>query len=143
MSKISPERFRTFIAGGLALAFFKMFAEGICEVVASAIAGTFLWRVLVGTVVVGTLGFILAIAFLVGKRWAYSLVRIFLVLFVAGDCISFVMPLLHMQTGLHTEAWENAADLIVDATFLVLVLWCKPPKHETPNTALEPTPTAP
>ena len=144
--QISPERARTFIAGGLALIFFKGFVQGICEVIAGAIAGTFLWRVLVGTIVVSGLGLALAIAFLAGRRWAVSLVRLFLILLVAGDCLYLIMPLLHINTGMHIEVWKSAADIIVDSTFLVLVIWSKPPTvadARAASTAPSPPATAP
>jgi hypothetical protein len=123
MSKIPPERISAFAAGGFALMFSQAFVRGICDFVASAIAGKFLWPLLIGAVVTG-LGVALGVALLAGRSWALRLARIFLILVVAGECLSFIyQPLFHIQ---QPGAWKTVSDLVVNLTILPLLGWKTP-----------------
>ena len=113
-----PHNIRAFVAGGFTFMFFQGLVLGLFESLASIVAGKPAWLMLAGSVVFGGVGVALGLALLKGSPGALRVVRLLLLLTVAGGSIGFVMSILQV---LPHQSWSEIADVLVSLALLIVI----------------------
>jgi len=139
MSKITTREVQVFVAGAMALWGFRVLIWLPSEFFVPT--HNFFWFVRIVSSVITGLALPLGVAILVGRPRAIRLTQIYLWLFlVIGfiDMIGFLVPL-------GSKALRYIAAISPDMLVCIVLLWLLSSRRfrQTPNTALEPTPTAP
>ena len=113
-----PDNIRAFVAGGFTFMLFQGLVLGLFESLASIAAGKPAWLMLVGSVVFGGVGVTLGLALLKGSPGALRVVRLLLLLTLAGGSIGFVMSILQV---LPHQNWNEIADVLVSLALLIVI----------------------
>jgi len=143
--KISARDIQVFVAGALALlgirALFYLPYYFAAPVHNTALIGRLIFSLSAG------LDLPLGLAMFFGKRWAILLAQIWLCLSLAYSI--FITFLILFHSGLSkalSYIWAVSPDSVICILLLLLIQLSRSKKFQvdrTPNTALEPTPTAP
>jgi hypothetical protein len=143
MHKLSASTIQTFVAGALALMGFQALvwlpyylvaAKDLVFVIGSIFSGLSLW---------------IGIAILFGSKagvwWAHVYLWLCSLGSVGMGCI-YVLAALNVWQYLPHATWRGLSELPMPVILLCLLIWSRSKRFgdsRTPNTALEPTPTAP
>jgi hypothetical protein len=136
--KISAQNIQVFVAGALALMGFQslvwapyylIVSKDLVFVIGSLISGLALW---------------IGIAMLIGSERAIFWARIYLLLGILSAIAVPCLSAFSVPGAPHLSWWRSASDLLTPAILLWLLIWSRSQRvNRMPNTALEPTPTAP
>jgi hypothetical protein len=113
-----PQNIRAFAAGGFTFMFFQGLVLGLFESLSSIVAGKPAWLMLAASIVFGGVGVTLGLALLRGSPGALRVVRLLLLLTVAGGSIGFVMSILQV---LPHQSWNEIADVLVSLALLIVI----------------------
>jgi hypothetical protein len=142
MSKITARDIQAFVAGAFALWGFRALIWLPSDFLAPI--QNFMWFTRIAGAVITGLALPLGLAILSGSKRAILLTKIYLWLVLALGAVDMVI-LIGERSLLGARALSLIGSFAPDMLICIILLWllCSRRFRQTPNTALEPTPTAP